>query len=355
MLSISPAYVAVKQQEQGNIGQTLKVFKDDIDRPLAALLTLNTIAHTVGAIGVGTQASVIWGVSIVSTLIVPAVMTLAILVLSEIIPKTIGAIYWKELTPFTVSSLGLIIRLLAPFVWLSQIITGWLKNDKEMNVLSREEYVAMAEIGNEQGVIAENESKLLKNILRYDAIRVVDVMTPRTVVVAADETTTVNEFHSLHPDLRFSRIPVYNQSVDQITGYVLKDDLLATLVKQLESTDSDSGNPIPMGDLKREILVIPDNKVITSLFDLFIEQREHIALVVDEYGGMDGIVTMEDVLETLLGMEIVDELDNTIDMQAMARSKWESRAKSMGLDIPVRELGADQTGTKNDDGEQSKS
>ncbi len=333
LLSITPAYAAVKEQENSDVGHALQQFKADIDRPLAALLTLNTIAHTVGAIGVGAQASAIWGVSIVSTLIVPAVMTLAILLLSEIIPKTIGANYWQELTPFTVKSLKLIIKLLIPFVWLSQLITRMLKRDKGSSSLSRAEFTAMADLGNEQGIIDQNESNLMKNILRYEAIRVTDVMTPRTVVVAAEVSTTVKEFHQRHRDLRFSRIPVFEESIDQITGYVLKDQILASLVDMLENRPDKSAATLTMGELRRTIMMVPASQAITQLFNDFIEQREHIALVVDDYGGMAGIVTMEDVIETLLGLEIVDELDQTIDMQALARHKWESRARNMGLDI----------------------
>jgi len=288
LLSITPSYAAIKQQEGGELGKTIQQFKANIDRPLAAILTLNTIAHTAGAIGVGAQASKIWGGSIISTAVVPVVMTLAILLLSEIIPKTIGANYWRELAPFTVRSLSLIMKILAPLVFVSQLITKALKKDKNASVLSRADFTAMAELGSSQGVFDEGESNLLKSFLRFDTILVKDVMTPRTVVVAADETTTVRNFHKAHPDLRFSRIPLYKESVDQISGYVLKDNLLTNLVAQWESASGDSQIDTPLSKLRRDIILVQQHEPITKLFNDFTEKREHIALVVDEFGGMAG-------------------------------------------------------------------
>ncbi len=333
LLSITPSYAAIQQQEGGELGKTIQQFKANIDRPLAAILTLNTIAHTAGAIGVGAQASKIWGGSIIASAVVPVVMTLAILLLSEIIPKTIGANYWRELAPFTVRALRLVMKILAPLVFVSQLITKALKKDKNASVLSRADFTAMAELGSTQGVFDEGESNLLKSFLRFDSILVRDVMTPRTVVVAADETTTVRDFHKAYPDLRFSRIPVYQESLDKIIGYMLKDQLLTKLVKQWESASGDSHVDTALSELRRDITVVQQHEPITKLFNDFTENREHIALVVDEFGGMAGIVTMEDVLETLLGMEIVDELDNTVDMQALARKQWKTRASAMGLDV----------------------
>lgn len=333
LLSITPSYAAIQQQEGGELGKTIQEFKSNIDRPLAAILTLNTIAHTAGAIGVGAQASSIWGASIISTAIVPVVMTLAILLLSEIIPKTIGANYWRELAPFTVACLKFIMKVLAPLVFVSQIITKALKKDKDASVLSRADFTAMAELGGRQGVFDEGESNLLRSFLRFETILVKDVMTPRTVVVAADETTTVRDFHKAHPGLRFSRIPLYAESKDKISGYVLKDQLLTSLVDQLESGSPENQMDVPLSKLRRDIVVVQQHEPIPQLFNEFTENREHIALVVDEFGGMAGIVTMEDVLETLLGLEIVDELDSTVDMQAMARKQWETRASAMGLNV----------------------
>ena len=324
LLSITPAYTQQLVQQGGEPGESLQAFKENIDRPLAAILTLNTIAHTVGAIGVGAQASRIWGVSFMASVFVPVVMTLAILLLSEIIPKTIGANYWRELTPFTVRSLNLVIKALAPLVMLSQVITRVLKKDKSASVLSRADFTAMATLGSQQGVLEESESQYLQNLLKFNKVRAQDVMTPRTVVISCDENTSLADFHARHSDLRFSRIPIYSESPDKVTGYFLKDEMLASLLKTPDAA-------IPVSELRRDIIAVAEEFPILKLFTRFIETREHVALVLDEFGGKAGIVTMEDVIETLLGIEIVDELDDTEDMQALARKRWKERARHLGL------------------------
>lgn len=324
LLSITPAYTQQLVQQGGEPGESLQAFKENIDRPLAAILTLNTIAHTVGAIGVGAQATRIWGASLMASVIVPVVMTLAILLLSEIVPKTIGANFWRELTPFTVRSLNLIIKVLAPLVMLSQMITRVLKKDKSASVLSRADFTAMATLGSQQGVLDESESQYLQNLLKFNKVRAQDVMTPRTVVISCDETTSLADFHAKHPDLRFSRIPIYSDSPDNVTGYFLKDEMLATLLKTPDSN-------APVVGLRRDIIAVSEDFPILKLFTRFIETREHIALVLDNFGGKAGIVTMEDVIETLLGIEIVDELDDTEDMQVLARKRWKERAEHLGL------------------------
>lgn len=325
LLSITPAFTERKTQEGGEVGETLQAFKSNIDRPLAAILTLNTIAHTVGAIGVGAQATAIWGASIMATLVVPVVMTLAILLLSEIIPKTIGANYWQELAGFTVKCLKWVMWVLAPLVWVSQFITKSMKKDKDASVLSRADFTAMAELGAREGVLDEGESSVLRSLLRFKDVRALDVMTPRTVMVAADQTVSLKDFHELHPTLQFSRIPLYADNADTVTGYFLKDELLTRLVA---NPDDES----PLRELRRPLITVAESFPIPQLFDRFTSDREHIALVVDDkFGGTQGIVTMEDVVETLLGMEIVDELDHAEDMQALARKNWERRAKARGL------------------------
>ncbi|MFK7852801.1 MAG: CNNM domain-containing protein [Granulosicoccus sp.] len=323
LLSITPSYAQMQLQEDNEVGKSLQSFKENIDRPLAAILTLNTIAHTVGAIGVGAQATKIWGASFMSTAVVPVLMTLAILLLSEIIPKTIGANYWRELTSFTVRCLKVIMWVLAPLVFISQIITKALKKDKKASVLSRADFGAMAELGSQQGVFDEGESNILRNLLRFNTIYAKNVMTPRTVMISADETQSISEFHDQHPNLRFSRIPVYEGSQDKVTGYVLKDTILTKLLEG-------KGDEV-LASIRREVLVVKESFPIPELFSHFTAKREHIALVVDDFGGTAGLVSMEDVIETLLGLEIVDEQDNATDMQALARKQWEERARSIGL------------------------
>ena len=339
LLSITPSFAQIKLQEGGDTGRTLQEFKSNIDRPLAAILTLNTIAHTVGAIGVGAQATAIWGASLMATAVVPVVMTLAILLLSEIIPKTIGANYWRELAGFTVASLKIVIVVLGPLVFVSQIITRALKKDKDASVLSRADFTAMAELGTHQGVFDESESTILKNLLRFETILVKDVMTPRTVVLSADEDTTAAAFHAGHAELRFSRIPLYEGAQDHIIGYFLKDKMLAQLV--------DGRGEEPLSTIRRDILAVREDYPIPELFSRLIEKREHIALIVDEFGGMAGIVTMEDLIETLLGLEIVDEYDNTDNMRSLARQRWRQRAQRVGL---VESDGVDEGGDSGREG-----
>lgn len=326
LLSITPSYARIQMQQGSSIGKRLQEFKENVDRPLAAILTLNTIAHTVGAIGVGSQANAIWAETdpFITTIIVPVVMTLGILILSEIIPKTLGANYWKELAPFTVTSLNIIMFLLAPLIWMTQLLTKSLKKEKDKSVLSRSDFLVMTEIGEQEGVFKENESTIIKNLLRFHTIETKSIMTPRTVVKAVAEEMTLQAFHEANPKLQFSRIPTYHEdSKDQVTGYFLKDALLASLL--------DGKGDKPLSSLRRDIMVINEQLPITDIYNNMLDKREHIALVVDEFGGMAGIVTMEDVIETLLGLEIVDEFDNTEDMQKLAREKWKKRASALGL------------------------
>lgn len=333
LLSITPSFTQMQVQEGNDLGKSLQEFKENVDRPLAAILTLNTIAHTVGAIGVGAQATSIWGASIMATAVVPVLMTLAILLLSEIIPKTIGANYWKELAGFTVSSLRIVMWVLTPLVYVSQIITRALKKDKEASVFSRADFGAMAELGSQQGVFDEGESNILRNLLRFNTVFAKNIMTPRTVMVASDQSASIKDFHDTHPNLRFSRIPVFDESQDKITGYVLKNQILKKLI--------DGHGEEPLSSIRRDVLAVKETFPIPDLFSHFTTKREHIAIVVDEFGGTAGVVTMEDVIETLLGLEIVDETDNSSDMQEMARKQWEERARNVGLLESDEELKSD--------------
>ncbi len=332
LLSITPAYVGIQEQNGTRIAEDLVRFKADIDEPLGAILTLNTIAHTVGAIGVGSQATVLFGETTIEVMGTPIIswealiaglMTLAILIFSEVIPKTMGANNWEKLTPFTVHTLKVMLIILAPLVWLTQYTTRHLKKDKDKPVLSRTDFLAMTRLGTESGVLEENEQTIIHNLLRFSRVRVKDVMTPRIVVIAASDAMTIGEFHEQNEKLPFSRIPVFHEQNDNVTGYVLKDELLLNLV--------DDNDNKTLNDLRRDIIVVHKTLPIPELLDTFVNKKEQIALVVDEFGGMDGIVTMEDIIETLLGLEIVDESDNEADMQALARKNWEQRARRLGI------------------------
>ncbi len=324
LLSITPAHVEIKLKEGSKVGQQLKSFKDNIDQPLAAILTLNTVAHTVGAIGVGAAATKLWaGNELITSFIVPVFMTLAILIFSELIPKTLGANNWKKWTNFTVSSLNLVIKAIWPLIWMAQWITKSLKKDKNKSVFSRADFTIMTEIGQKEGIFKKGESRIINNLLRFNTILVKNIMTPRTVATTAREDQTLQDFYDDNPNLRFSRIPIYKESKDHINRFFLKDELLTKIIKK-------EGDSL-LKDIAREIMIVNEQMPLPDLFNRFIEERQHIALVVDEFGGMAGIVSMEDVLETLIGMEIVDESDNIEDMQALAPVSYTKRAKNLGL------------------------
>ncbi|MFW6094465.1 MAG: CNNM domain-containing protein [Pseudomonadota bacterium] len=326
LLSITPSYAEVQIQQGERIGIRLRNFKDNIDRPLAAILTLNTAAHTVGAIGVGEQAAVLWGETSrwLTQIVVPVTMTLAILVFSEIVPKTMGATYWHRLAPFTVHSLRLLLLILAPFVWMSQWITRSLKHDTEQPILSRTDFLAMAEIGARDGTFEDREKRIITNLLNFETVQARDIMTPRTVVAAASGEQPIRDAYEAGRIFRFSRIPVYeDDSKDRITGYVLKDALLTELVEG-------RGNA-PLRVLRRDIVTVSEDCPITEVFRTLMDRKEHIAQVLDDFGGMAGIITMEDVIETLLGLEIVDETDATKDMRILAQRHRARRARALGL------------------------
>ena len=330
LLSITPSYAQIKLKEGTSVGNQLQVFKQNIDQPLAAILTLNTIAHTVGALGVGNQAAQIWADSnpIITGFIVPAGMTMAILIFSELIPKTLGANYWKELCNFTVKSLVLLIKALYPLVWFSQLLTKVLKKDKVDAVFTRSDFLAMTELGQQEGVFEKTESHLINNLLQFNTVQASDVMTPRTVVIKVEETKSIAEFYKANKNLRVSRIPVYEKDhQDHIQGFILKNELLEKML-------ADEGDQ-PVSSIQRPISIIKEAYPIPDLFNDFLEKREHIAVVVDEFGGMAGIVTMEDVIETMLGREIIDEMDNTEDMRELARKRWKKRATDIGLIEPT--------------------
>ncbi len=321
LLSVTPAFINVEMKEGKKSAHDLQKLKENIDRPLSAILTLNTFANTAGAAGVGAQAQIIWGNEALT--LVSFLLTLTILFVSEIIPKTIGAVYWKSLAGIATPVIRFLVFILGPAVWLSQILTGMLKSDEHTSVLSRAEFSAMTEAGEKAGVFRESESAIIRNLLNFSSIRVEDIMTPRTVVIAAEEEMTLKQFNDKYPDLRFSRIPLFKETIDHVSGFVLKDEILQNLLK--------GHDDMPLRELRRKIEAVPEIIAIPELFKLLLEKNSHIALVVDEYGGMAGIVTMEDLIETLLGLEITDETDRVEDLQEMARRNWERRARRLGL------------------------
>lgn len=329
LLSVTTTFIEVEKEEKKSYALQLEALKNDVDKPLIAILTLNTIAHTVGAILVGVQAEQLpykldfFGINIVG--IVSAIMTLLILIVSEIIPKTIGATHWKKLAKFSTKTLTLFIFFFkwTGVLWLLQLFTILFGKATHGSVLSREDFSAMTNIAEKEGVFQESESKVIRNLLNFKEVEVRDIMTPRTVLKSASETQSIQAFFDENPNLRFSRIPLYEGNTDNITGYFLKDQMYEAIIK--------GDGHLPLAEIKRTISITKRNVPIPQVFELLIEQREHIALVVDEYGSVSGLVTQEDIIETLLGLEIMDESDTVEDLQALARKSWERRAKRLGI------------------------
>lgn len=334
LLSVTPSHVAVMEERGSRSGRLLRTLKRDIERPLSAILSLNTIAHTVGAAGVGAQAQTVFGNAYVS--ITSAVLTLLILVFSEIIPKTLGATHWKRLAGFTAHACRILIVIAWPLVALSKGITYWLNRGRPPTRLSREEFRAMARMGAEQGLFEEEESNIFHNLIRFSAIRVRDVMTPRVVMVKYQQDLRLSELSADIENTPFSRIPIYDESDEDITGYVLKSDIMLTLARDRDDT--------PLRELRRDVLFVPEMIPLRALLGQLLEKQEHLAVVVDEFGGLVGVVTMEDVVETLLGMEITDESDTIDDLRRHAREGWARRAQRLGLELPdTTELETDGT------------
>lgn len=315
LLSTPLSFLIVKEESGNKWAKPFIELKTNIDKPLSAILSLNTVAHTIGAAGVGAQAVVVFGQA--SFGIVSGVLTILILVITEIIPKTIGARYWRNLSVLCYYTIKIMIVLSYPLVIVSAFITKLISKNKEEQTTSREEIAALASIGANEGLFSDNENKIIQNILKLKNITVGEIMTPRVVVAAADEKLSLSDFLENKDYLKFSRIPVYSENEENITGYVFRQEVFENL--------AEDNYGLSLKDLKRDILVFPPSKMLFSLWEKLLEKKEHIALIVDEYGGVDGIVTMEDVIETLLGLEIVDEKDTVIDMQKYAREKWKAR------------------------------
>jgi len=324
LLSITPSYIESQKEKRPKHAALLKRLKqDNVDRSLAAILTLNTIAHTVGAIGAGAKATVVFGSAWFG--LFSAVMTFLILFLSEIVPKTIGVIYWSKLVGPVSLFVHTLIVVLYPIVWISERLTKFISHGKDIHIFSRDEFIAMAKVGVVTGKIRSKESRIIQNLFRFESLKVADIMTPRVVISALVEDMKIIDSLKQVTHTPFSRLPLYRTHTDDITGFVLKDDVL-TFATQKRGDEK-------LKALKRDILAVPESVSLTALLERFLQERQHIAIVVNEYGGTDGLVTLEDLIETLMGMEIMDETDAVEDMRALARKQWVKRAKDMGLEV----------------------
>jgi CBS domain containing-hemolysin-like protein len=327
LLNITPSYIADLHEKKPKFAKKIqKLRQDEIDQSLAAILTMNTIAHTVGAIVSGAQAAIVFGsfwVGIFSIFI-----TLLILFVSEIIPKTIGVIYWRQLIKPVILYIELLIKSLKPFIVVSEGLTKLIAKDKQVQIFNRDEFIAMAGVGEETGEIDYQESRILQNLFKLGSLTAKDIFTPRTVMMGFEENTTVNDILDNNDKFPFSRLITYKEDIDNITGFILKDDILLLKAQNKGETK--------ISTIVRDIKAVPLNIPLTKLLEFFLQNRQHIAIVVDEFG-TKGLVSVEDVLETLLGMEIVDESDSVVDMQVLARQMWQKRIKSLGLEWEKKE------------------
>ena len=313
LMSTPLSYISMKEDEGDRNAALFMKMKTDPDRPLAAILSLNTIANTIGAAGVGRQATLIFGSEWFG--LVSAIMTLLILVFSEIVPKNIGTSHWKGLLWLS-RIMQALIFLLFPIVWLIEKFNNAISDEPDTTV-SREEVSAMANIGEEEGEIDNSENKVIQNILKLDDIKAYDVMTPRVVAAIAPESMTLKEFYKEESLSHNSRIPVYSDSPEFITGYVLRYDVLENLADDKFTTT--------LSSIKRQIAAFGEETSVADIWESLLESKDQIALIIDEYGCFQGIITLEDIIETILGMEIIDENDTVTDMQQYARERWLKR------------------------------
>lgn len=310
LLSTPMSYISMRENQGSKTATLMKQYKNNVDRPVGAILSLNTIAHTIGSAGVGAESIKIFGEQYFG--LISAILTLLILVLSEIIPKTIGASYWRSLAMPSTRIIRVLILITYPLVLLSELITKVFTPRGNQASMSREEVSAMVDVGTTEGIFRESESKLIKSCIALSGVKARQIMTPSIVVESACQDLTVKDFQAKQ-SWSFSRIPVYAGDKDYITGYVLKDAVLKLL--------SEDQFHVKLSDLKRPILTFREEESVFQIWEKMLEKREHISIIIDEYGGLRGLVTMEDIIETMTGVEIVDEDDVAVDMQALAKEK----------------------------------
>lgn len=310
LLSTPMSYISMRENQGSKTATLMKQYKNNVDRPVGAILSLNTIAHTIGSAGVGAESIKIFGEQYFG--LISAILTLLILVLSEIIPKTIGASYWRSLAMPSTRIIRVLILITYPLVLLSELITKVFTPRGNQASMSREEVSAMVDVGTTEGIFRESESKLIKSCIALSGVKARQIMTPSIVVESACQDLTVKDFQAKQ-SWSFSRIPVYAGDKDYITGYVLKDAVLKLL--------SEDQFHVKLSELKRPILTFREEESVFQIWEKMLEKREHISVIIDEYGGLRGLVTMEDIIETMTGVEIVDEDDVAVDMQALAKEK----------------------------------
>ncbi|MGJ0341994.1 CNNM domain-containing protein [Aliarcobacter cryaerophilus] len=314
VLSSTPSYI--ESMDKNSYSQKsidlVKEMKGDIDKSISAILTLNTFAHTMGAAGVGAQAAIVFGEQWQS--LVAFILTLLVLYITEIYPKTYAALYWKRFLVPTAYLISFLIKVTYPFIWVGTKITNYIqKNKSDEANFSKDEIMALVNLSEKEGSIQAKESDFIENLFKLKSIKTEDIMTPRSVVFALEKKTSIKEAVANDKTYIHSRIPVYDTTIDNIVGIVLNQTILAERIKKNKNK-------------KLEDIIIPVHKVsetlsISVLIDSFLRRKSHLFIVQDSYGQTSGVVTLEDALETLLGVEIVDEMDEVTDMQEFAKDE----------------------------------
>ena len=312
LLSTPASYSSILAKQNSSQGERLERFKENINRPLAAILTVNTFAHTLGAAGVGAQTLELYGES--SVAIASGILTLLILVFSEIIPKTIGSVYWRGLIGNTTLVVEVLIFFTYPLVLLAEYISNFGQDEA---TVTREEVIAMAEMGEDEGVLEEQETDIIENTLKLKDVKVKDIMTPRSVIFALKSDLTVGQVLEEHETLDFTRIPIFEGNMDHIKGMVNRYEIINRKAEDQFSTR--------MHEISQEVPFVNENDPIDKVLELFIKNRDHMALVNDNNETLTGLITLEDAIETILGQEIVDEHDSVVDMRDLAESKSKNK------------------------------
>ena len=314
LMSTPISYITMKEDEGDKNAALFVKFKVNPDRPLSAILSLNTIANTLGAAAVGHQATLLTGDHWFG--IISAIMTILILVFSEIVPKSIGTSHWKDLI-WLANIMKFLVIVLYPIVWVIEKLHHSISDEDPDVGISREEVSAMANIGEEEGVLDNSENKVIQNIIKLDDIKAYEVMTPRVVANIAPESMTLKQFYKQEELSHNSRIPVYQDTPESISGYVMRNDVLENLAE--DKFD------MTLKSIKRKIAAFHEETSVSDVWESLLRTKDQIALIIDDYGCFQGIITLEDIIETILGMEIIDENDTITDMQQYAKDRWLKR------------------------------
>lgn len=333
LFSTTHSHVELMVQSGKRAGYLMRQHKENVDRPIAAILTLNTVAHTAGSVGAGAEAALLFGNDLIG--IITVLLTLLILIFSEVIPKTLGAVYWKPLSPYIAYVIQGMIVIFYPAVWAFERLTRLLTPKEKEPTVTRSELEVLAEISSDEGALEKTEHVILTNLLHLSAVHVSDIMTPRTVMFSLQQDMTVGELLQRNRVLPYSRMPIYDETTDDIKLFVLRNEVLMTAAQDRHDT--------PLKELARPLHSVPESMTVDTVLDEFTARQQHMFLVFDEYGGTAGIITMEDAVESLIGVEITDESDLVADLRELAQQRYQRQQELLGIISQQRTTPKDET------------